>query len=155
MRKLLYKKHKLLGNEGFSLVELIIVIAIMAVLMAVLAPQLIKYVEKSRVQADDTAASEILNAVKIAITEDAIYTALVDGDTVVWTATPNAATITNTGLADLDAEVMTVIAEAPEAKSQLHKNAANDVYTITIDITGDVVSATGVWEADVVPPAVP
>ena len=36
------------SNGGFSLVELIIVIAIMAALVAILAPQYIKYVEKSR-----------------------------------------------------------------------------------------------------------
>ncbi len=37
-------------NYGFSLVELIIVIAIMAILAAALAPALIKYVKKSRNQ---------------------------------------------------------------------------------------------------------
>ena len=42
------------SNKGFSLVELIIVIAIMAVLVAVLTPQLLKYVERSR-QAKDRA----------------------------------------------------------------------------------------------------
>ncbi len=42
------KKQKSLTNKGFSLVELIIVIAIMAVLVGVLAPQFIKYVEQSR-----------------------------------------------------------------------------------------------------------
>ncbi len=46
------KKQKNLTNKGFSLVELIIVIAIMAVLVGVLAPQYIKYVEKSRISAD-------------------------------------------------------------------------------------------------------
>ena len=40
------------NNKGFSLVELIIVIAIMAVLIGVLAPQFIKYVERSRESTD-------------------------------------------------------------------------------------------------------
>lgn len=53
------------NNKGFSLVELIVVIAIMAVLVGVLAPQLIKYVEKSREATDiqnmDSIASTILS----------------------------------------------------------------------------------------------
>lgn len=43
---------KELNNKGFSLIELIIVVAIMAVLIGVLAPQYLKYVEKSRESAD-------------------------------------------------------------------------------------------------------
>ena len=45
------KKEKM-NDKGFSLVELIIVIAIMAVLVVVLAPQYLKYVEKSREATD-------------------------------------------------------------------------------------------------------
>lgn len=61
------------NNQGFSLVELIIVIAIMAVLVGVLAPQFIKYVESSRKQKDASAVEEARNAVEIALAEVDIY----------------------------------------------------------------------------------
>ena len=40
------------NNKGFSLVELIVVIAIMAVLVGVMAPQFLKYVERARKSTD-------------------------------------------------------------------------------------------------------
>ena len=58
------KKQKTLGNKGFSLVELIIVIAIMAVLVVVLAPQFIKFVEKGRESTDLQNVTEIKTAVE-------------------------------------------------------------------------------------------
>lgn len=50
------------NNKGFSLVELIIVIAIMAILVGVMAPQLIKYIEKSNVSADTQLADSVQTA---------------------------------------------------------------------------------------------
>jgi type IV pilus assembly protein PilA len=50
-------------NAGFSLVELIVVIAIMAVLVGVLAPAYLKYVEKSRKSTDVSAISDIMGCV--------------------------------------------------------------------------------------------
>ncbi len=53
------------SNKGFSLVELIIVIAIMAVLIGVLAPQFIKYVEKSKQSTDITNLDSCVEVVKM------------------------------------------------------------------------------------------
>lgn len=58
------KKEKM-NNKGFSLVELIIVIAIMAVLVVVLAPQYLKYVEKSRNSTDTSNATSIVTALQV------------------------------------------------------------------------------------------
>ena len=60
------------NNKGFSLVELIIVIAIMAVLVGVLAPQFIKYVEQSRRSRDISTAQEIREAVLADIADNSI-----------------------------------------------------------------------------------
>lgn len=62
---------KEMNNKGFSLVELIIVIAIMAILVGVLAPQFIKYVESSRQSTDIQNASEIRAAVEAFVAEKA------------------------------------------------------------------------------------
>ena len=56
-------------NKGFSLVELIIVIAIMAVLVGVLAPQFIKYVESSRQSTDIDNLAEYKAAVEAAVAD--------------------------------------------------------------------------------------
>lgn len=62
-------------NKGFSLVELIIVIAIMAILVGVLAPQLIKYIEKSKVSADTQAADAVHSAVLTAMMDPEVVNA--------------------------------------------------------------------------------
>lgn len=42
------------GNKGFSLIELIIVVGIMAVLLAVIAPNLTKYIGAAKEQKDES-----------------------------------------------------------------------------------------------------
>lgn len=58
------------NNKGFSLVELIVVIAIMAVLVGVLAPQFIQYVERSRISTDIQNMDQIKTAVEVYCTEN-------------------------------------------------------------------------------------
>ncbi len=63
MKKFFDKIRK--NNKGFTLVELIIVIAVMAVLTVVAAPQYLKYVENSRVGTDENALGEIAHIAEI------------------------------------------------------------------------------------------
>ena len=68
MFKLLNKKK---NNKGFTLVELVIVIAILAILVGLLAPQYTKYVEKSRKSADVNNMEELVKAVEVYVIDNA------------------------------------------------------------------------------------
>ena len=81
-------------NKGFSLVELIIVIAIMAVLVGVLAPQFIKYVEQSRRSRDIQTAQEIREAVLAAIADGKV-TGSSSGSVAFSTLSPSIDTISS------------------------------------------------------------
>ena len=61
--------QKKLNNKGFSLVELIIVIAIMAVLIGLLAPQFLKYVNRSKYSTDVKNGQEIATVVQTLIAD--------------------------------------------------------------------------------------
>ena len=71
------------NNKGFSLVESIIVIAIMAVLVGLLAPQYLKYVHNSKVSTDISNAQDMATAINVAFADDQIHS----GDAV--TTLPN------------------------------------------------------------------
>lgn len=54
-------------NKGISLVELIVAIAIMAILVGVIAPQMFKYVERAKQVKVEKEASEIMRAAQVAL----------------------------------------------------------------------------------------
>ncbi len=58
-----------LKNKGFTLVELIIVVAVIAILATVLAPQYIRYVERARQSNDLQVATNIMRAAAIAVAD--------------------------------------------------------------------------------------
>ena len=100
---------KKLNNNGFSLVELIIVVAIMAVLVGVLAPQYLQYVEKSRYQTDITMVDEVKNAIEVAIaTDETLYAQATSSTGVVVNFSDTGATVAS-GWSTLDTEISKVV----------------------------------------------
>ncbi len=87
-------------NKGFSLVELIVVVAIMAVLVGILAPAYLSYVEKTRRGADEDMAEEVRHSIEIAAAEICVYDEISGGCSWSWTNGTGIASVFSGNLAD-------------------------------------------------------
>ena len=114
---------KKMNNKGFSLVELIIVIAIMAILIAVLAPQYLRYVEKSRLQADNSTLGEVANAIKVAVANDSINAEVAAGTVTITIPVGTAGQASGAGTL-LQAEIDKVCGTNLVLKSNSYNSAA-------------------------------
>lgn len=127
-----HETNKKLNNKGFSLVELIIVIAIMAVLIGVLAPQYLKYVEKSRESADADSIQAVITALQVYASDVDNTTALTSG-TILFNKNASP-TVTTTNAA-------TCLTDSSVTLSNVKLNsAAYSGKTLTITVTDNVPS---------------
>lgn len=140
-------KKENMNNKGFSLVELIIVIAIMAILIVVLAPQYLKYVEKSRVSSDQTTVVEYINAMQVLASDPDVQLDNTKAYTLTnGTRTEGSKTIktvkTTTDLANL--LVAEGMLDAATAASSDLQSTAYGSATISIELKYD--SSKKVWQ---------
>lgn len=126
--KIEQKKGK---NKGFSLVELIVVIAIMAILAVVIAPQVIKYIGKSKDSADAANISLYKTAVATALADEGAYSEIVSKGGLVVTISGNPVAPSFSTAVPL---FKTEFDEIMNGSYPLPKSGDNNKFTITIDV---------------------
>lgn len=134
-----------MNDGGFSLMELIITIAIMAVLMSILTPQLLRYVESSRVQKDESYLSEVEEAVKVACASMKVYDALPSGD-VYATVTVSEGSQVTSDIAPLEEELHKIVPEEADFVSKKYETAGAQTIHVSIDALRQIVIVTNSWE---------
>ena len=141
MKNLMKKIRK--SNKGFTLVELIIVIAIIAILTAVAAPQYIKYVDKARWGKDQSNAGSLQTAVETVLVDQASRDVAVSVSKVEFST--GGVTVTGDGTGTpFSTELSNIIGTLANYKvtNQGKYIDAEDTYTIVIT---DGVAAAGTW----------
>ena len=145
MFRLMEKARK--NNKGFSLVELIVVVLIIAIIAVALAPQVVKYVQKSRDNVELNNEATIKSAVQSAVAEYESQIAATDlkncsfyingANSEIKSMTEN--TNVKPANGDSNAKSLETIIQENLGKDKLDQN-----YGVTIDINAKVeVSAIG------------
>lgn len=126
---------KKMNNKGFSLIELIIVIAIMAILVAIIAPNLTKYLGKSKTKTDAKNLDEVKQQVQNAISDASTDEVAVPTKTIKVACSGGAVTVTNGDGGNFDKILQTVL-KGTNTKSKVNPSNTKIEFTIGGSVSG-------------------
>ena len=138
-------------NKGFSLVELIIVIAIMAILAGALAPALIKYINKSRISSAISNGQQIASAVQTALSNESAYDDANDVGTTEYSAfLTSCDTSTNKNFRSAIESVIGTNVADPKVKKDMKSNSSiKKKYYVKLDVASNIVEVyVGLSDSD-------
>jgi type IV pilus assembly protein PilA len=121
---------KKMDNKGFSLIELIIVIAIMAILVAIIAPNLTKYLGSSKEETDKKNLDEVVAQVKNCISDASIQEIAVTPGSYTYNGT------TCTGASNSFGALVATALDGASAKSKVNPNKTTIQITISSNGNG-------------------
>ncbi|QZY56986.1 type II secretion system protein [Crassaminicella profunda] len=136
MLKIFSKRMK--NKKGFTLIELIVVIAILGILAGIVVPKFGGFTEKAKVEADKTACKTIQTAVLVALTNEDI-------------SGTGTITINNTGDTKFEKSDAITVKSDTTLKAVMENLLGSDVkaqaknktkFEATIDAKGDVTVVT-------------
>lgn len=132
------------NNKGFSLIELIIVIAIMAVLVAIIAPNLTKYLGSSKKNTDQKNADELASQIQTSITDYETTNGTLGACTISWSGSTATTTPANTAFDTILNDTITTSAVSKEtgasASATVAVKSSGSGYTINVTL-GNVSAA--------------
>lgn len=146
---------KKINNKGFSLVELIIVIAIMAILVGIVGTQVIPYIDKARKAKDIQIVNGYCTDAAVAFTSctdkldpDKEYTITVAENTPVWSVTVTSAGKNGTILKDAFTELNGLNTDSPDFQSKEGKKITKITIQCKHGKFATKLTVTGPTDAD-------
>lgn len=123
-------------NKGFSLVELIVVIAIMAILVGVAVPVYTQYITSANASVDKQTAGEVEHAIEVVLIDPSVtakpaYNTLVVNDS--GLAYLNGGTVVAAEAGDAFFAAVAKIVPSVKTETQYTFTIGDDGYSVTVD----------------------